>query len=89
MTFIHDRVGRGEEEKLGVGRNLQGLARKKLSLGNSRGQGEASSPGKRSVAWLPTAPRAPPGLSTGQAVDNTWVPVSVGRPHSGPQFPRL
>jgi hypothetical protein len=29
MTFVHNRVGRKEEEKLGVGRKLQGLARTK------------------------------------------------------------
>lgn len=32
LTFISDGVGRKAEEKLGVGRKLQGLVRKKLSL---------------------------------------------------------
>lgn len=37
LTFISDWVGRKAEEKLGVGRKLRGLVRKKLSLINRSG----------------------------------------------------
>ena len=64
--------------------------------GHNRRQGGARS-NRKEQQPPPAPPAAPPAtvpcspleLSTGQAVKNTWVPVTVELPHSGLRFSHL
>lgn len=98
LTFLHNRVGRKVEEKLGVGRKLQGLVRKENSLSNWL-QGSVGTQYEKSLVGL--VPRTHsskcPSPKPAQLQQSNWTEGghrrgqgdarATGKPHSSHSSP--